>query len=289
MCQCLDEMIPIGPYIIDALESGEFALDGGAMFGVVPKPVWSAKISVDDLNRIDMRLRCLLLRTADRAILIDAGIGHKEKTKFMTMYRVDYSRFTLENSLASLGLAPGDITDVILTHLHFDHAGGATRFDADGNIVLTFPNAMHYVQKTNLDWALHPTERDRASYIPHNIQPLVDSGKLQLLNGATEILPGIHAELCEGHTTGLQTLRITDGSTTLYYCADLFPTSTHLPLPWIMGYDLRPLISLEEKRSVLKRATRDRWILFFEHCPLIAAATVALNDRGYAIPTPVTI
>lgn len=282
-------MIQIGPYTIDALETGEFALDGGAMFGVVPKPVWSKKIPVDDLNRIDMRLRCLLLRTKDRVILIDAGIGHKEDEKFMTMYRVDYSRFTLEKALAAHGLTANDVTDVILTHLHFDHAGGATQRDANGKIVLTFPNAAHYVQKANLDWALHPTERDRASYIMHNIQPLMDSGKLQLLTGATEIFTGIHAELCEGHTTGLQTLRITDGQTTLYYCADLLPTSVHLPLPWIMGYDLRPLVTLEEKRDVIDRAVREKWILFFEHCPLVAAATVSLNDKGYAIPTPVVI
>lgn len=282
-------MIQIGPYIIDALETGEFALDGGAMFGVVPKPVWSKKIPVDDLNRIDMRLRCLLLRGNDRVILIDTGIGHKEDDKFMAMYRVDYARFTLEKALATHGIGFDDVTDVILTHLHFDHAGGATRRDDSGKIMLTCPNATHYVQKANLDWALHPTERDRASYIMHNIQPLIDSGKLQLLNGATEILSNIHAEICEGHTTGLQTLRITDSKTTLYYCADLVPTSVHLPLPWIMGYDLRPLVTLEEKRDVLGRAVREKWILFFEHCPLTTAATIALNDKGYAIPTPVTL
>lgn len=282
-------MIQIGPYIIDALETGEFALDGGAMFGVVPKPVWSNKISVDALNRIDMRLRCLLLRAEDRVILVDTGIGHKEDERFMALYRVDYSRFTLEKALAAHGLGFDDVTDVILTHLHFDHAGGATTRDAEGRITPTFPNATYYVQKANLDWALHPTERDRASYITHNIHPLIDAGKLQLLNGATEIFPGIHAEVCDGHTTGLQTLRITDNRTTLYYCADLIPTSAHLPLPWVMGYDLRPLVTLEEKRDMLTRAARDRWILFFEHCPIMAAATISLNDKGYAVPTPIAL
>lgn len=282
-------MIKIGPYIIDALETGEFALDGGAMFGVVPKPVWSRQIPADDSNRIDMRLRCLLIRTQDRVILVDTGIGHKEDEKFCTMFRVDYSRFTLSRSLAAHGLTFGDVTDVILTHLHFDHAGGATLRDASGAIVPTFPNATYYVQKANLDWALAPTERDRASYIPHNIRPLIDAGVLQTLNGATEIFSGIFGELSEGHTTGLQTLRITDGATTLFYCADLVPTVAHLPLPWIMGYDLRPLVTLEEKRELLSRAAHDRWILTFEHCPLTAAATVTLNNKGYAIPAPVEL
>lgn len=282
-------MIKIGPYIIDTLETGEFALDGGAMFGVVPKPVWSGKIPVDEKNRIDMRLRCLLLRTKDRVILVDNGIGHKEDEKFCEMYRVDHSRFTLEKSLAAHGLTFKDVTDVILTHLHFDHAGGSTQRDTGGAIVPAFPNATYYVQKANLEWALAPTERDRASYIPHNFKPLIDAGVLQTLTGATEIFSGIFGEICEGHTTGLQTLRITDGTTTLYYCADLVPTVVHLPLPWIMGYDLRPLVTLEEKREVLARAARDRWILLFEHCPLTPAATVTLNDKGYAVPTLVTI
>lgn len=282
-------MLKIGPYTIDALETGEFALDGGAMFGVVPKLIWSRKIPVDAENRIDMRLRCLLLRCKDRVMLIDCGIGHKEDALFHKMYRVDYSRYTLEKSLAAHGLSATDVTDVILTHLHFDHAGGATIRDASGAVTPTFPKATYYVQRANLDWAKAPTERDRASYIPHNFMPLIEAGKLQVLDGAAEIFTGIHAEICEGHTTGLQTLRITDGTTTLYYCADLVPTSVHLPLPWIMGYDLRPLVTLEEKREILSRAARDRWILLFEHCPLTAAATVSLNDKGYAVPTGVPL
>lgn len=282
-------MLKIGPYIIDALETGEFALDGGAMFGVVPKPIWSQKIPTDDLNRIDMRLRCLLVRTKDRVILVDTGIGHKEDERFHTMFRVDYSQFTLEKSLAAHGLTFKDITDVILTHLHFDHAGGATLRETSGTVVPAFPNATYYVQHSNLDWALHPTERDRASYISHNFKPLIDAGKLQLLNGATEIFSGIYGELSEGHTTGLQTIRITDSTTTLFYCADLVPTSVHLPLPWIMGYDLRPLVTLEEKRELIARAAKNNWILAFEHCPLMAAATVHLNDKGYAVPTQVQL
>lgn len=282
-------MIQIGPYIIDALETGEFALDGGAMFGVVPKPIWSTKIPVDALNRIDLRVRCLLIRTKDRVILVDNGIGHKEDAKFAEMFRLDYSRFTLEKSLAAHGLKLTDVTDVILTHLHFDHAGGSTVRDANGDIVPAFPNATYYVQRSNLDWAQHPTERDRASYITHNFEPLLDAGKLVTLNGATEIFKGIHGALSEGHTTGLQTIRITDGATTLFYLADLVPTVVHLPLPWIMGYDLRPLVTLEEKREVLAQAARDKWILAFEHCPHTAAATVTLNAKGYAVPTMVTL
>ncbi|PIR21357.1 MAG: MBL fold metallo-hydrolase [Deltaproteobacteria bacterium CG11_big_fil_rev_8_21_14_0_20_47_16] len=282
-------MIQIGPYQIDALETGEFALDGGAMFGVVPKPVWSRKIPVDAENRIDMRLRCLLIRNKDRVVLVDTGIGHKEDENFYTMFRVDYSRFTLEKSLAAHGLTFNDITDVILTHLHFDHAGGATQRSADGKLIPTFPNAKYYVQISNLQWAEHPTERDRASYIPHNFVPLQEAGVLTTLDGVTEIFTDIHLELCEGHTTGLQTLRITDQKTTLYYCADLVPTSVHLPLPWVMGYDLRPLVTLEEKREVLARAAKDKWILAFEHCPLMAAATIELNSKGYAVPTAVSL
>jgi glyoxylase-like metal-dependent hydrolase (beta-lactamase superfamily II) len=279
----------IGPYQVVSLSAGDFALDGGAMFGVVPKPVWSRKIPVDDLNRIDMSLRCLLIRGKGRIILVDTGIGHKEDDKFLSMYRVDYSRHTLVNALAEHGVAPPDITDVILTHLHFDHAGGATLREASGQIVPAFPNATYYVQQANLDWALHPTERDRASYIPHNYDPLLKAGVLKTLSGPCEIFTGMHLGLCEGHTTGLQTLRITDGRTSLYYCADLVPTSVHLPLPWIMGYDLRPLVTLEEKRELIAQAAKDRWILAFEHCPLLSAATVSLNDKGYAVPTAVAL
>lgn len=271
----------IGPYTLHPIETGEFALDGGAMFGIVPKPLWEKKIPVDARNRIDLRLRCLLLQSDDRCILIDVGMGTKWDEKARDIYRLDHSRLSLELSLDKLQLTPDDITDVILTHLHFDHAGGATTF-REGMLVPTFPRAAYYVQRKNYEWALCST-KDRASYMKENFEPLRARGQLQLLDGPCKPFPDVELLIFNGHTEAQQLPRISDGKTTLFFCADLFPTSLHLPLPWVMAYDNQPLVTLEEKRSLLQRAAAEHWILFFEHCPHLAAARVLPHEKGYCL------
>ncbi|MDP2600150.1 MAG: MBL fold metallo-hydrolase [Deltaproteobacteria bacterium] len=273
----------IGSYEIFAIETGEFALDGGAMFGVVPKTLWGKKIPVDEKNRIDMRLRCLLLQGDGRNILIDCGMGEKWDAKMRDIYRLDTSRYSIEKSLASHGLKTSDITDVILTHLHFDHAGGSTYKDNNGKLLPTFPKATYIVQKENLDWARNPTEKDRASYLKDDWEPLVQAGVLKIVDGEKEILPGIHTKLFYGHTRAIQLPFLDDGKTKLFFCGDVIPTSVHLGPPWIMAYDNFPLITLEEKKKILKQAAAEKWILVFEHCPLISAAQIEAAEKGYQV------
>ena len=278
----------IGSYEVCTIETGEFALDGGAMFGVVPKTLWGKKIPVDEKNRIDMRLRCLLLKGDGRNILIDCGMGTKWDEKLADIYRLDYSNYTLDKALATHHLKPDQITDVVLTHLHFDHAGGSTYQTADGKLVPTFPNATYYVQKQNLDWANSPTEKDKASYIKENWEPLLKEGVLKIVDGEKEILPGVRVKLFFGHTQGIQLPLLDDGKIKLFFCGDVIPTSVHLGIPWVMGYDNFPLTTIKEKRGILEKAAKEKWILVFEHCPLIPTAQVEATEKGYQIVSTVT-
>jgi glyoxylase-like metal-dependent hydrolase (beta-lactamase superfamily II) len=271
----------IGAYELHAIETGEFALDGGAMFGIIPKVLWEKKIPADDKNRISLRLRALLISGNGRNILVDDGIGNKDDEKFSSIYKVDHSRFTLESSLSKHRLTCNDVTDVILTHFHFDHAGGSTRIDKDGKIVPTFPNATYYIQKKNLKWAKDPSEKDQASYTKENFEPLIEARLLKELDGPCELYPGITILVAEGHTPAQQIVKITDGKTTLVYCGDLIPTSAHVPIPWVMGYDNHPITTLDEKRKILEQALEEKWILFFEHCPLMAACRVVKTKKGF--------
>jgi glyoxylase-like metal-dependent hydrolase (beta-lactamase superfamily II) len=280
-------MLKIGPYRLSAIETGEFALDGGAMFGVIPKPLWEKRIPVDARNRIDMRLRALLIQGEGKNILVDTGIGDKGDTKFNDIYRVDHSRYTLESSLAKKGLKPEDITDVVITHLHFDHVGGATKYDSEGNLVPTFPNAIYHIQKRHLEWARSATERDMASFRKEDFMPLVEQSRVNLLEGETELYPGITVRLSNGHTTCQQHVLVSDGKESLFYCGDLIPTSVHVSLPWIMGYDIKPLTTLEEKKSLLDEAVEKNYILFFEHCPHMAAAHVGTKLGKYIITSSI--
>lgn len=286
-------MMQIGPYTVQTIETGEFALDGGAMFGIIPKPLWEKKIGVDARNRIDMRLRCLLVRGEvagkRRVILVDTGIGTKWGAKEADIYRIDHSRTDLIASLAKAGVAPNDVTDVILTHVHFDHAGGATTVGSDGTVIPTFPGATYYVQQAHWEWAHHPTDKDRGSFIPPDFDPLMEARQLVCLTSTEEIFPGIGFRCSNGHTTALQHPLITDGTTTLYYCADLFPTALHVHVPWVMAYDIRPLETIAEKKAILAEAARDRWIMVFEHCPLMAAARIAQTEKGYGIAEPLPL
>ncbi|MES2854610.1 MAG: MBL fold metallo-hydrolase [Bdellovibrionota bacterium] len=250
------------------------------MFGTVPKVLWEKSNPPDAQNRIEMEARALLLESADRKILIDCGIGadftekygEKLGPKFAEMYAVSGGS-GVENTLKRYGLSTSDITDVILTHLHFDHAGGSTK-SIDGKLVPTFPNAKYYVQKANLETARTPNIRERASYYSANFEPLLDAGVLTILEGPSEIAPGITVELTDGHTRGQQIVKITDGTSTLVYCGDLIPTSSHVRLAWVMGYDLNPLLLIDEKRALLTQAANAGWYLFFEHDPYSDIARV---------------
>lgn len=278
----------IGQYTIDPVETGTFALDGGAMFGVVPKPLWSRTNPPDDRNRITLAARSLLVRDGSRTILIDNGNGPKFTEKLRDIYRLEDSASNIGLSLAALGVKPDDVTDVILTHLHFDHAGGSTVI-VDGRAVPAFPNARYYVQGAHWAQAMNPTPKDRASFFPDDYLPLKEAGVLEFTDGEGEILPGISVLVTNGHTTAQQLPLISDGKTTLLFSCDLLPTTAHIPLPYVMAYDLRPLTTLEEKRAVLERAAAERWIVFFEHDPVTVACTVAQGPKGVAFEAPVAL
>ncbi|NUQ80664.1 MAG: MBL fold metallo-hydrolase [Bacteroidetes bacterium] len=263
-------MKTIGDYTLQTIETGRFRLDGGAMFGTVPKVLWDQQLPSDPQNRIDMALRTLLIRGHGRTILIDTGMGHKWDERQQSMYALDYSHTTLTQSLNAAGIGLSDITDVILTHLHFDHAGGATML-RDGEPAPAFPNATYYIQKSNLEWARNAHERERASYLPQNFEPLALAGCLESIDGPTTLFPGLSVFVSDGHTIGLQGVRIEGSGESVVYCSDLIPTSAHIPVPWIMGYDIQPLILLNEKKNLLSQALDQNWILFFEHDPVTEA------------------
>jgi glyoxylase-like metal-dependent hydrolase (beta-lactamase superfamily II) len=271
-----------GKVEIFPIETGRIRLDGGAMFGVIPKNLWSRTNPTDEKNRILMAIRCLLVKSSDRTVLIDCGIGDKISQKFIDIYAVDFSEYSLDGGLVRLGVRHEDVTDVILSHLHFDHVGGATRRSGD-ELALTFPNAMHHVQKAQWDWAMSPSERDGASYLPENYLPLSQAGRLNLLDGPGELFDGIFVEVVNGHTFGQQLIRIVQEKMQILYCADLIPMSAHVPAPYIMGYDLQPLVTLEEKKRILDGAVRNHELLFFEHDPFFEGAFITKDERGYKI------
>lgn len=283
--------LKIGEYEVCPVPTGVFGLDGGAMFGTVPRVLWEKSNPPDEKNRIPMEARALLLKSPTRKILIDCGngadfvakYGDKLGNKFAEMYGLDESGPSLRKSLAQHGLKFEDITDVILTHLHFDHAGGATT-EKNGELVPTFPNAKYYVQKANLETASQPNLRERASYYAANFEPLVKAGKLKILEGAQEnILPGLSVLVSNGHTQGQQIVKVSDGKNSLLYCGDVVPTSSHVRLAWVMGYDLEPLKLIEEKQKILGPAADEHWYLYFEHDPYCDAAQIVRSGSDFAV------
>lgn len=281
----------IGDYEICAVPTGIFGLDGGAMFGTVPKVLWQKTNPADSLNRIQMEARALLLKSKNRNILIDAGngsdfvakYGEKVGAKFAEIYGVNEGEVSLEHSLKKNGLTTADITDVILTHLHFDHAGGGTKAN-NGKIVPTFPNATYYVQKSNFDNATHPNVREKASYLAANYQPLLEAGVLKFIEGPqTNYLPNISFYVSDGHTIGHQVVIIEDENTKLIYCGDLIPTSSHIRSAWIMGYDINPLLLIQEKSSVLSTTQQKSSYLYFEHDPYCDLASVEKNQNEFQV------
>ncbi len=277
-------MRKLGGYEVYAVEAGRFRLDGGAMFGVVPKPLWEKKAPADEKNRILLAMRCLLLIGYERTILVDTGIGTKGSEKFNEIYAVDHEHSELLRSLRALGIEAERVSDVLLTHLHFDHCGGST-FYKDGELVPTFPNAVHYVQREHWEWALHSNAREKASFLQENFVPLKEQGLLNLLEGEGEVFPNIEVKVFHGHTRAMQSVLLRGEEGSLFYGADLFPTCAHLSPLWIMGYDIEPLVTLQEKEEILARCAEENWLLFFEHDPETAVARVSHKDGRYeAIP-----
>jgi len=285
--QPLVESRTLGGWRIHALQAGGQKLDGGAMFGVVPKPLWERRIPADERNRIPLGMRCLLIEHDDGLVLIDCGAGNKENARFIDIYGVENAgaggRTALEDALAQLGHSPSDIAIVIDSHLHFDHGGGNTYRNEGGEILPTFPNARYFMQRGELDYASHTNERTAASYFPHNFAPVVAAGLAELVEGEREIVPGIRVLPTPGHVPFHQGILLESKGEKAFYLADLVPTAAHLPLPWIMGYDVEPLVTLETKRRVLARAMAEDWLLVFEHDATHAWGRVAHDGKGYAL------
>lgn len=289
----LSRSLSVGGLRCHILEAGIQRLDGGAMFGVVPYPLWSTRTEPDDRRRIPLAMRCLLVEHPDGLVLIDTGLGNKEDAKFHDIYGVVNAGLEgatqLEDALATAGFLPRDVRWVINTHLHFDHAGGNTSMDPEleddprRHVRPTFPNATYVVQKGELEFARHTNERTRASYLPHNFEPIAAAGRWRLLEGDEEVLPGIQVRLTPGHVPYHQAVLVRDGGETAAFVADLIPTTAHLPLPWIMGYDLEPLRTLESKRRALADAAAEGWRIVFEHDPRIAAGRLVAQGKTYVL------
>ncbi|HEX8671963.1 MAG TPA: MBL fold metallo-hydrolase [Longimicrobium sp.] len=275
----------LGKLRIHALEGGTQRLDGGAMFGVVPKPLWERRIAADERNRIPLGMRCLLVETPDELVLIETGLGNKEDEKFRGIYGVDNASGAgrpdrVHDSLAAAGFRAEDVGIVVNTHLHFDHAGGNTYRDEAGEVRLSFPNARYFVQRGEWDWAHLKNERTQASYLPDNFEPVMAAGRLELVEGDVEIVPGISVYRTPGHCPHHQSVLVSSGGETACFLADVLPTFAHLPLPWIMGYDVEPLVTLESKRALLSRATEERWLLVSNHDPVTAWGYAVAEGKG---------
>jgi glyoxylase-like metal-dependent hydrolase (beta-lactamase superfamily II) len=281
-----------GPWDVQIVSGGTFRLDGGAMFGTVPKVVWNKIYPADEENQILMATNCLLIRGEvdgkRHVILVDNGNGDKESDDFMARFKFE-GRGVLDANLAKHGVKPADITLCILTHLHFDHAGGSTRFGADGQPVPSFPNARYVVQAKDLADAKHPHLRVKASYLPQNWEPLEAAGLLDTVDGSAEILPGLSVRPAPGHIEGLQNVIVEGGGKRLVYLADLIPTARHIQPAWVMGYDLDVVTCVDERQKLLAEVTGTDTILVFEHDPEIPAGTVSRDAKGRYVVEPVAV
>ena len=275
----------VGALTVHALQAGGQKLDGGAMFGVVPKPLWERRIAADERNRIQLGMRCLLVEHPSGLVLIDTGAGNKEDAKFMDIYGIENEgatgRTSLEDALAQISVSPDDISIVINTHLHFDHAGGNTYHDERGEVRMSFPKARYVVKRGEYDYASHPNERTSASYFPRNFEPVVQSGKFDFVSREKEIVRGIRVVPTPGHTPFHQSVLIDSEGERAFYLADMCPTSAHVPLPWIMGYDVEPLVTLETKRRIFRQASEEGWLLIFEHDATVPWGYVRQDSKGF--------
>ncbi|MBD3167108.1 MBL fold metallo-hydrolase [bacterium] len=268
-----------GEFEVFLLEDGAFRLDGGAMFGVVPKVMWQKLAPPDDSNRILLHANCLLVKTGSETVLIDTGLGGKWDDKTRNMFAVDEPR-RLMTELARCDVAKEDVTHVVQSHLHFDHAGGGTYVDTDGKLKVQFPHAKYIVQKGEWDVANHPNLRDRMSYLPENLEPLEEAGVLELVDGDAEVLPGIRMRVTGGHTRHHSIIQVTSDGHTLVFNADLIPTASHLHVPYVMGYDLYPQQTMDFKSHYLPEAHENGYLMIFEHGPSLKAGHLKKDDRG---------
>lgn len=275
----------VGRLTVHAIQAGGQQLDGGAMFGVVPKTLWSRRLEADAKNRIPLGMRCLLIEHDDGLVLLDTGLGNKENAKFHDIYGVenrgDDDRTALEDGLRAAGFTADDVSLVINTHLHFDHAGGNSWRAPSGEVLPTFRRARYLVQAGELDYAEHTNERTAASYFPANWHPVVAAGQFDFVRGEQEVRSGVTVRPTPGHTPHHQSVIIRSGGETLCFLGDLIPTSHHLPLPWIMGYDVEPLVTLESKRALLAQALREEWLLVFEHDAHVGFGRLAHDGKSY--------
>jgi glyoxylase-like metal-dependent hydrolase (beta-lactamase superfamily II) len=261
----------VGGIRIHAIEAGLQWLDGGAMFGVVPRPLWETRIPPDDQNRIPLALRCLLVEAPDALVLVDTGVGNKEAGKFRSIYGIDNegTPTRLEDGIRAAGFEPEDVDIVLSTHLHFDHAGGNTRLLEDGSVAPAFPGARYVVQRGEFEFAHTDNERIRASYLRRNIDPVADAGLQDFVDGEAVVTRGVSVLPTPGHTPFHHSVLVESEGAVACFLADVCPTTAHLPLPWIMGYDLEPLVTLESKRGLWQRAREEEWLLIFEHDPRV--------------------
>ena len=278
----------IGSYQLYSIETSEFALDGGAMFGIIPKPLWEKEVPADEQNRITMVTRSLLLVSDDHKIIIDTGNGTKWQEKFRDIYRIELDNLNLEKSLAKYNFSPGDITDVYCTHLHFDHVGGNTKIVA-GKLEPVFPNAKYWVQNENWELANSPSEKDAGSFMSADWSVLFENNMIHFVDGKESFLPEIENHLTYGHTTGLMHPIIGDSTNKLIYMADLIPMAAHIPLPWVMAYDIHPALTVQEKGEILPTIVDEDWIIFFEHDPVYQAATVQFDGKHYRLKDSVIV
>jgi len=265
------------------IETGNLKLDGGAMFGVVPKVLWQKSYPADDNNLCNWAMRCLLVVDGDRKILIDNGIGNKQDEKWLKHYYLNGDD-TLEASLGKTNVAPDDITDIILTHMHFDHCGGSVKWNNDKTgFELAFPNATYWASTKQYNWATNPNRREKASFLKENIMPLEKSGKLKLVDEDGEYIPNINFVLFDGHTDGQIIPHINAGGKTVVFMADLLPATAHIPMPWVMAYDTRPLLTLTDKERFFNAAIKHNYILFFEHDLYNEACTLQNTPKGIRV------
>ena len=264
-----------GPFHVFTHDHGSYRLDGGAMFGTIPKPLWSRQIPADADNRIKLATRSLIVETGARTLMADAGNGGKGSDKFNAIYEIRHK------DGAAGAFDPARVTDLVITHLHFDHAGGAIRWAVGGAPAteLCYPGAVHYVQRANFEIAKAPNIREKASYLKENAAPL-ERGRLRLTDGSEEILPGIRVHRSDGHTCGLQWIEVRNGAESIVFPSDLIPTSRHIPLAYTMGYDICAEALLAEKEDLLRRAAAGRWIVVFVHDPDVPACRVNLDEQG---------
>ncbi len=266
---------------LHTIDTGFFKLDGGAMFGVVPKSLWNKANPADENNLCTWAMRCLLIDTGERRILIDNGIGDKQNEKFFGHYDL-HGTATLLGSLRALGYEPEDITDNLLTHLHFDHCGGGIRRKGEG-FEAVFPNAKYHVGRTQWELALNPNPREKASFLKENLLPMQELGVLNLIENDGEWLPGINLHFIDGHTDGMIVPEIKLGEKNLWYMADLIPSSHHVAMPWVMAYDTRPLLTMKEKSRILEKAVQQGDLLFYEHDPLTEVSNLEETERGIRV------